>query len=350
MPAVDLRSDTVTRPTPEMRRAMIDAPLGDDVFGDDPSVNALEAEAAELLGKERALFVPSGTMANQLALRAQTRLGDEVLLHHKSHIFNYESGAAPAISGLSLRTLDSPDGTLDPQAVAENLHLSDDPHFAPTTLVCFENTHNGCGGCVLPRANVDAVAALVRPHGIGLHLDGARLMNAAVASGVEARELAAPFDTVSLCLSKGLGCPVGSVLAGSNDTIARAYRFRKMLGGGMRQAGLLAAAGSHALAHHVARLADDHRRARQLAEALAGMPGVSVALDRVHTNLVYFQLSDDHPLAGLEESGQSKLVVALAAHDVWITGGVHRLRAVTHLDVDDAALEHTLCAFRTVIG
>ena len=349
MTAIDLRSDTVTRPTAAMRAAMFDAPLGDDVFGDDPSVNALEAKAAALLGKERALFVPSGTMANQLALRAHTRLGDEVLLHRKSHIFNYESGGAPAISGVSLRTLDSKDGTLCPDAVEENLHTCDDPHFAPTSLVCFENTHNGCGGVVVDGANVLAVAERVRPHGIRMHLDGARLMNAAVASGRSAAEIAAPFDTVSLCLSKGLGCPVGSVLAGDAEAIARAYRFRKMLGGGMRQAGVLAAAGSHALDHHVARMADDHRRARTLAEALDAMPGVTVALERVQTNLVYFGLAKDHPLAGVTDDGQSRLVRALEEHGVWITGGLYRLRAVTHLDVDDACLERAIEAFRAVL-
>lgn len=347
---VDLRSDTVTRPTEGMRQAMFEAPVGDDVFGDDPSVLALEAAAAELLGKERALFVPSGTMANQLAIRAQTRLGDEAIVHAKSHIFNYESGAAPAISGVSLRPLDSPNGSLPIEEVEAGLHLCGDPHFAPTSLVCFENTTNGCGGTVLPAGHVEHVAALVHPQGVRVHLDGARLMNAAVASGCTAAELAAPCNTVSLCLSKGLGAPVGSVLAGDEATIARAWRFRKMLGGGMRQAGVIASAGHFALEHHVERLADDHRRARLLAEELAGMPGVEVALDRVQTNLVYFGLAEDHPLARIDAAGRSALVEALAEQGVLITGGVHRLRAVMHLDVDDDGLQYTLDTFRSVLA
>lgn len=349
-PPVDLRSDTVTRPTAAMRQAMFDAPLGDDVFGDDPSVNALEAEAAELLGKERALFVPSGTMANQLALRAQTRPGDEAVVHAKSHIFNYESGGAPALSGLSLRPIDSADGTLPLDAIDGALHLSDDPHFAPTTLLCLENTVNGCGGVVLPAGYAELATGLVRAHGIRAHLDGARLMNAVVASRRSAADIAAPFDTVSLCLSKGLGAPVGSVLAGDAPTIKRAWRFRKMFGGGMRQAGVLAAAGRHALRHHVERLADDHRRARELAEALAELPGVRVDLERVQTNLVYFGLDDDHPLARVDEQHRSALVVALAERGVLITGGIHRLRAVTHLDVDDDGLARAIDAFRAVLS
>lgn len=354
-PSVDLRSDTVTRPTGAMRDAMRAAEVGDDVFGDDPTVNLLQDRVAALLGKERALFVPSGTMANQLAVRAQTRHGDEILLHHKAHIYNYESGAAAALAGVSIRTFDTRDGTL-PEDIAGHLHLNDDPHFAPTTLVCFENTNNGCGGVVVPQAAIEATAASARAAAgqagkpIRLHLDGARLFNAAVASGRTVSALAAPFDTVSICLSKGLGAPVGSVLAGDAATIARAYRFRKMYGGGMRQAGVLAAAGLHALEHHVARLADDHRRARRLAEALAAIEGVSVDLDRVQTNLVYFDLAAEHPLASWYSGDTPGVVGRLAEHGVRVVGSPTRLRAVTHLDVDDADIDHAIDVFGRVLG
>ncbi len=329
---------------------MARAPVGDDVFRDDPTVLALEHEVALRLGKESGLFVPSGTMANQLALRSLTRPGDEVLLHHRAHIFNYESGAGAALAGVSLRTFDTADGTLPPEAVAGALHLSDDPHFAPTTLVCFENTNNGCGGRIVPEDNVRAVVDAVRPHGIRMHLDGARLFNAAVGSGREPAELAAPFDTTSVCLSKGLGAPVGSVLTGDRDIIAAAYRFRKMYGGAMRQAGYLAAAGLYAIAHHVDRLADDHRRAKHLASELAALPAVEVDVDGVHTNLVYFDLDPDHPLASWGDDWTPGLVTSLAERGVAITGSPTRLRAVTHLDVDDDDIERALAAFRDALS
>jgi len=345
---IDLRSDTITRPTPEMKEAMVTAPLGDDVFGDDPTVLALQDKAAALLGKESALYVPSGTMANQLALRAHTRSGDEVIAHARSHIVNYESGAAPALAGVHLRTVDSDDGSLPVEAVATNIHQTLDPHFAPTTLVCMENTHNGCGGRVIPPENVQEVTALARERGIGLHLDGARLFNAAVASGVSAADLARPFDTVSICLSKGLGAPVGSLLAGPGELIARAYRFRKMYGGGMRQAGVIAAAGLHALDHHVDRLADDHRRARQLAEAIDQISGLSVSMESVHTNLVYLDIDPAHPLGAPDADGAPLLVSRLAAEGVLITGGAHRMRAALHLDVDDSDLAEAMAVFRRI--
>ena len=342
---VDLRSDTVTRPTPGMLAAMSEAPLGDDVFRDDPSVLSLERRVASLLGKEAALFVPSGTMANQIAIRTHTRPGDEVIAHAGAHLYNYESGAQAALAGIAIRPVDSADGALPLEAVRAALHLSDDPHFAPTQLICFENTHNGCGGAVVDPANVAAVAALAREHDIALHLDGARLLNAAVASGARPAALAAPFDTVSICLSKGLGAPVGSVLAGPWRKIAQALRFRKMYGGAMRQAGVLAAAGLYALDHHVERLAEDHRRVKRLAEALADTPGYRVDPSRVQTNLLYFALDPEHPLG---RAGGSALVVRLAEEGVFITGGAHRLRAVTHLDVDDEGLERAITGFRRV--
>lgn len=347
--AIDLRSDTVTRPTSAMREVMASAPVGDDVFRDDPSILALERRAAELLGKEAALFVPSGTMANQLAVRSHTRSGDEVIVHSGCHILNYESGAAASLAGVTLRPVSSSDGTLPLDQVGGLIHQTDDPHYAPTTLICMENTHNGAGGRIVDEVNWRAITRLAQDRGIASHLDGARLMNAAVGSRTPAKELAGPFDTVSLCLSKGLGAPVGSLLAGPTETVARAYRFRKMYGGGMRQAGILAAAGVHALDHHVDRLADDHRRARWLAESFQGMDGLLVNLESVQTNLVYFDIDPEHPLAAPDPSGAPALVRLLADAGIWITGGAHRMRAVTHLDVDDGAVERTIEVARSLM-
>lgn len=347
---IDLRSDTVTRPTEGMLAAMIEAPLGDDVFGDDPTVLALQAEVASLLGKETALYVPSGTMANQLALRAHTRAGDDVIAHARSHIVNYESGAPAGLAGVNMRVVDSDDGSLPLGDVAANIHQTDDPHFAPTTLICVENTHNGCGGKIVPHSHTREVCTLASERSLGTHLDGARLFHAAVATSASLAELSAPFDTVSICLSKGLGAPIGSVLAGPRDLMARAYRFRKMYGGGMRQAGIVAAAGRYALQHHVSRLRDDHRRARVLAEGIDSAPGLSVDLGGVHTNLVYFDLDPAHPLATADVAGGPGLVRRLSELGVLITGGVHRLRAVTHLDVDDGQIDRSLEIFRRVMA
>ena len=269
MKTVDLRSDTVTRPSPEMRAAMAGAEVGDDVLGDDPTVLELQRYAAELLGKDEALYFPSGTQCNQAAVRALTGRGDEVFLHAQAHIVFYEQGAASALSQVQLRVFDSPDGTLDLEKMEEYLHTDADVHWAPTRLVCLEQTHNHCGGVVVPLEHILAVREFCDRHGLKMHLDGARLFNAVAATGVSAAEYAAPFDTVSICLSKGLGAPVGSVLVMGAGTLPAAARARKVLGGGMRQAGIIAAGGLYALRNNVARLADDHRRARRLAEALA---------------------------------------------------------------------------------
>jgi threonine aldolase len=347
---IDLRSDTVTRPTEGMRDAMMAAPLGDDVFGDDPTVNALEAYAASMLGKEAALYVPSGTMANQLAIRAQTQSGDEVIAHAKCHIVNYESAAAAALAGVQLRTISSDHGGLPMDALKHNIHQTDDPHYANTTLVCMENTHNGCGGVVLDQAQVDDVTTYVHDRGIRLHMDGARLFNAAMASAQPVDQLVSGFDTVSCCLSKGLGAPVGSILAGDRETIKRAHRFRKMYGGGMRQAGVIAAAGLYALKHHVAGLRDDHARAKRLAEAFSTMAPLAVDLSKVQSNLIYFDIDADHPLAALESSGAPLLVRRLEEAGVLITGSTYRLRAVTHLDVNDDDIERTIESFRAVLA
>jgi threonine aldolase len=346
---VDLRSDTVTRPTPGMIRAMTTAELGDDVFGDDPTVTRLEANVAALLQKDAAVFVPSGTMANQLALRAHLQQGDAAIVHRRCHIMNYESGAPAALWGVTLHTVDSDDGSLDPGSVLGLSNDGSDAHFAPTRLVCFENTHNACGGRVVAQSNVEAIAQIARQSGMAMHLDGARLWNAAAKSGLSPAELAASFDTVSVCFSKGLGAPMGSVLAGSSAQIARARRFRKMLGGGLRQVGIVAAAAQYALDHHRERLADDHRRAQVLAAALAELPGVLANPAAVDTNLVFFALAGGHPMAEAT-GGVSRLQSELRRRGVLLAGAGARFRVVTHLDVDDAALDHAISAFRSVFS
>jgi threonine aldolase len=330
MKTIDLRSDTVTRPSVEMREAMLTAEVGDDVLGDDPTVNRLQEYAATLLGKEAGLFFPSGTMCNQAAVRSLTQRGDEVFLHAQAHIMFYEQGAASALSSVQVRCFDSPDGTLDLEKMEEYLHTDADVHWAPTRLVCLENTHNHCGGVILPFEHLQAVRALCERHGLALHLDGARLFNAAVAAGIAAADYAAACDTVSVCLSKGLGAPVGSVLAGDASVIGRALRARKLFGGGMRQAGILAAAGIYALEHNVARLADDHRRARELARGLALLPGLDVDLATVQTNMVF---------AGTRGTGmRAEAVVARLAGEgvLCLAEAPWSVRFVTHLDVGDA--------------
>src|SRR5579871_1262181 len=262
---IDLRSDTVTLPPPAMRRAMYEAELGDDVYREDPTVNRLEERAAELLGKEAGLFVASGTQGNLLAVLASCGRGEEIILGDQSHLFNYEAGGAPALAGVQPRTLPNrPDGTLDLATVAAAIHDGSDAHNARTTLLCLENTHNRCGGAVLEPGYMEAAVRLAREHGLGLHLDGARLFNAAVALGVPASALAAGATSVSVCASKGLAAPVGSVLCGARDFIDRARRWRKMVGGGMRQAGVIAAAALFATDHMIERLAEDHDHARCL--------------------------------------------------------------------------------------
>jgi threonine aldolase len=345
MSIIDLRSDTITRPTQAMRKAMMSAEVGDDVFGDDPSVNLLQERAAELLGKEAALFVPSGTMANQVAIRTHTEPGDEIIVESGSHIFLYEGGGFAALSGVSARCVDGEGGLLSAAAVRAAIRppggLS---HFPNTTLVCLENTANRGGGTVYTPDRTQAIAEVARDAGLGLHLDGARMFNAAIALDLPVAALAAPFDSVSFCLSKGLGCPVGSLLVGSSAFIARAHRFRKMFGGGMRQAGILAAAGLYALEHHIVRLADDHRRARRLGEALADMPGISVALERVVTNMVYIDIKETgRDAASWTEVLQTQGALLVAVSDT-------ELRVVTHLDVDDMGIDRTIDAFAAVAG
>ena len=276
-PTIDLRSDTVTRPTPGMRRAMAEAEVGDDVFGDDPTIKALEQRTADLMGKEAAVFVPSGTMANQIAVGVHTRPGDEVLCGARSHVYVWEGGGMARLSGVTARTFEGDGGLMSLDDVRDAIR-PDDPHYVRTRLVCLENTHNRAGGRVHPMESVAAIARWARGHNLLMHLDGARLMNAVVASGRPAREWAQHFDTVSICFSKGLGAPVGSALAGSGEAIRRARRLRKLFGGGMRQAGILAAAALYALEHHVDRLAEDHANARLLAGRVRGHRGLRAGI------------------------------------------------------------------------
>ncbi|TNE85115.1 MAG: low-specificity L-threonine aldolase [Deltaproteobacteria bacterium] len=328
---VDLRSDTVTKPTAAMRHAMAHAEVGDDVFGDDPTVNALEAKAAELAGKEAALFVTSGTMANQIAIRLHTQPGDEILMEAKAHPYNYEAGAAAAISGVQTRLIVTEDGLLTAEHVRSAIR-PENVHFAPATLLCVEDTTNRGGGGVYPKARLAALTATAAELGLKTHLDGARVFNAVVASGIALHRRLEGFDTACFCLSKGLGAPVGSLLVGSAADMARARRIRKMMGGGMRQAGILAAAGLYALEHHVHRLADDHRRARMLAE---GIEGHGFTVRAPETNIVYVSLPN---AAAAQE--------ALAEHGVrCIAVAADSLRLVTHLDVDDGGIARTIDAF-----
>lgn len=331
----DLRSDTVTRPTPAMREAMHRAPVGDDVFGEDPTVNALEERVAAMLGKERALFVPSGTMANLLATLSQTRPGESVILHEDSHPFRYESGNLAMVAGVLARTAGGPLGILAPDAVKAAIHQTDDPHISNTTLIALENTTNRGGGAVYPLDTVAAMGRLARERGIRTHCDGARLFNALVASRHTAADYAGHVDSVSFCFSKGLGAPVGSILASDSGTMARAYRYRKMLGGGMRQAGVLAAAAMHALDHHIDRLAEDHARLQRFRAAVEGTPGVSFPMPSP-TNILYVDVPDaEATLAALKARG----VLGLSL-------GGNRIRLVFHLDVDDAAADAAAHAFK----
>ncbi len=286
---IDLRSDTVTQPTDAMRQAMLHAEVGDDVYGEDPGVNALEAFGARLLGKQAALFVPSGTMSNLLAVMSHCQRGEGAILGNAAHIYRYEAQGSAVLGSVALQPLPMQrDGTLAFDDIKAAL-APDDAHFVQTRLICLENTHNGK---VLPLSYLQEMGAFVAERGLRLHLDGARLFNAAVASETAAAVIAAPFDSISICLSKGLGAPVGSLLVGSHDFIARARRLRKMLGGGMRQAGILAQAGLFALEQHVTRLADDHRRAKRLAEGLAALPGIELDLSLVQSNMVFLRLHE----------------------------------------------------------
>jgi threonine aldolase len=342
--AVDLRSDTVTRPTPEMRRRMAEAVVGDDVMGEDPTVKELERRAAEMLGKEAALFVVSGTMGNQIAIAAQSSAGDEVIVERTSHVFRWEVGGLAAIAHVQTVPLDGKRGVLTAEQIDGALRRMDDIHHPRTAVVALETTHNYGGGKIYPLEEIRRIAEVACSVGARLHLDGARLFNACAAGAYTPRDAAHPFDTVMFCLSKGLGAPIGSMLVGDRETIARARRLRKRLGGGWRQAGILAAAGLHALEHHVARLADDNSRARALAERLARIDGISAWPEEVETNILFFTRGSADRDLELEHT--------LARQGVLVEGGGHfpRIRAVTHGDVDDEDIERCVVTIERLMS
>jgi len=340
---IDLRSDTVTLPTPAMREAMYQAEVGDDVLGEDPTVNRLEEMAAERMGKEAALFVASGTMANLVCLLTHCGRGDEFIVGHLAHTFLYEAGASAALGGLHPHTVpNQSDGTLDLGDVEAAIR-DDNIHFPRTRLICLENTHNRCGGVALSVEYTNALCELAHSRHIAVHLDGARIFNAAVALGVDVKELVRKVDSVCFCLSKGLSCPVGSLVCGNADFIAEAQRSRKMVGGGMRQVGIIAAAGVVALEQMVDRLAQDHANARRLAEGLAEIAGLSVDPERAQTNIVYFDLLDE----GLEHD---QFLVRLHEGGVKMSSpGPRRFRALTHYGIEAEDIEKALAVVRQVM-
>jgi threonine aldolase len=340
---VDLRSDTVTRPTPAMREAMAHAVVGDDVFGDDPTVKELEELAAELTGKQAGLFVPSGSMGNEVAILAHTARGDEAIVEFDSHIYNYEAAGPAVLSGVQLAPLRTDRGIFSVDQLDEAVR-PDDVHEPVTRLICLENTHNRKGGVVEPLDEMEAIRGFAQERGLMIHLDGARIFNTSVASGIEAARYCAACDSVMFCLSKGLGAPIGSMVTGDEDFIKLAHRYRKLLGGGMRQVGIIAAAGLYALRHNVERLAEDHRRARVIAEAISGIGSIRIDLDTVQTNIIVIDVagsghSVDQCTLLLEQNGV--LVVPF---------GRTKIRAVTHLDVDDDDMERSVAGFREVFA
>ena len=339
---IDLRSDTVTRPTPEMRRAMAEAEVGDDVFGDDPTVNELQELAADMLGKEAGLFVPTGSMGNQVSLGSMTRPGDEVVCESGAHFLHYEGGSVAAHLGLVARPLPGVNGVISEGQVAAAIRPGSE-HNPRTAVVSIENTHNSAGGRVFPLDTARAIADVCRERGVGLHLDGARLFNAQAATGTPAADWAALADTVTFCFSKGLGAPIGSMVVSTRDRIAEARRLRKRLGGGMRQVGVIAAAARVALTSGVDRLAEDHANARRLAEGLAEMDADAVDLDAVETNMVYVDLRPfGIPGRQVVEEMRKEGVITLALSD-------DAMRLVTHRDVPAEDVETALKAFRKVL-
>jgi threonine aldolase len=347
---IDLRSDTVTRPTPAMRRAMAEAEVGDDVYGEDPTVRALEEAAAARLERPAALFVPTGTMGNQIAVHLQTIRGCEVIIEARGHIFNFELGAMAALSGALPRPLATTDGFLDPAQVEAAVHPAV-TYVTPTRLLCLENTHNLWSGLPMTAAQTGALAAVARRRGLRVHLDGARIFNAAAATGESAAALARGCDTVMFCLSKGLAAPVGSLLVGEADLIAEARRVRKMLGGGMRQVGVLAAAGLVALRDMVPRLAEDHERARQLALGLAALPAIELDPARVRTNILVFRVRPERVPGPPDVPAAERFVAGLRAHGV-LCGAFSdtEARMVTHYEIGDAEVSAALAAARAVLA
>jgi threonine aldolase len=341
MKVIDLRSDTITHPTPVMRKAMFEAEVGDDVYGEDPTVNRLEAMAAKMMGKEAAVFTTSGTQSNLVAVLSHTHHGDEVILGDEAHILWYEVGGTAALGGVILRTVpNDSDGRLSLDDIDRTIR-GKDVHYPETTLVCLENTHNRCGGAVLTADYTDEVCNLAHKRGLKVYLDGARIFNAAVALGMPATGLVRNVDSVALCLSKGLSAPVGSVLCGTKEFVQRARKFRKMLGGGMRQAGVIAAAGIVALETMVDRLAEDHANARRLAQGLANIEGIALAQDDIPTNIVMFHLSPELRIADFRD-GLERVGVKIGLRDG------RPFRAVTHCMVSSSDIDEALARIRVV--
>ncbi len=339
---IDLRSDTVTKPSPAMRQAMANAEVGDDVKGEDPTINRLEEMCAELYGKEAALFVPSGTMANQVAIKSWTQAGDELICDANAHIYHYESAAIAGVSGVQANLIQGERGIFTAEQIAERIRPAND-HHGPTTLVCIENTHNRGGGSIWPLESVAAIGELTRERGIRFHLDGARLLNACVAAGLRPTDYTEHVDSATLCFSKGLGAPVGSVVAGSAEFIAVARRWRKMFGGGMRQAGILAAGALYALEHNVERLAEDHANARLLAQGLAEIDTLDLEPDEVETNMVF--LDCRHTGLSAAELEEQMARAGVLMHAMAPT----RIRLVTHLDVTREQILAAIDAFQRVL-
>lgn len=339
---VDLRSDTVTQPTAAMREAMVNAAVGDDVLGDDQTVIQLQDMLAEMLGKEAALFVPSGTMSNAIAIRAHTSPGDEIITETASHIYVYEGGGYAALSGCSVALVPGNSGIMEPEDVEKAIRKQEGSlgHYPNGSLVCVENTANRGGGTCYPQEKLDQIAKIAHDNGCAAHIDGARLFNACVATGTSPSRMVREYDSISICLSKGLGTPVGSVLVGSSEIISKAHRWRKMFGGGMRQAGVLAACGIYALENHVERLEEDHRRAKHLAESVNSINGFSVNLDSVETNMVYIE----------GDLGAKKILEKLAKQGIDVLEvGPSAVRAVVHLHITDEDIERTIQAFQNLI-
>ncbi len=339
---IDLRSDTVTQPTEGMREAMAKAVLGDDVLGDDPTVIELQEKAAKILGKETALYVPSGTMSNIVATRTHTSPGDEIVTEAHSHVYRYEGGAFAALSGSSIALVHAKNGLMTPEGVSNSIRKAEGSlsHYPNGSLVCVENTAQGGGGTAYSQDTVDEICKIARERDCKLHMDGARLFNAAVASGTDPARIVRDFDTVSICLSKGLGAPVGSILVGSKADLAEAHRWRKMFGGGMRQAGVIASAGIYALENNIERLSEDHKRARRLAEALNEMPAFSIDLDTVQSNIVFI---------GIGKGKTKEVIAALSEQGVEILGiDDSTVRAVFHLHIADEDLEKAIEAFKRI--
>jgi threonine aldolase len=340
---IDLRSDTVTKPTDDMRKAMASAEVGDDVYGEDPTVNRLQEMAAAMLGKRFALFVPSGTMANQLAIRSHTQPGQEIIVESKSHVVRYEQGAAGALAGVQLHWVTGERGIMTAEQVEAAIRPND-MHSITTALICIENTHNAGGGTIYPLSTIEKIRALAVRHGIPMHLDGARLFNAVAATTLPPAVYAQHFETVSICLSKGLGAPVGSLLVSNDQRLMdRVRRFRRMYGGAMRQAGILAAAGIYALERHVARLKTDHDHAKKLARLLQPIPVIQVAPQHVETNIVMFDIVD-------EQRSPAELVAILKQHGVLINAvGGQSYRAVTHLHITDKQIDEAAAIFAKIL-